>query len=165
MSLIKVLAVSATAVAYAIAVPQGTVASIPKGRPMMITFINRDCPHSWVAAPFFKRLAEAYGSGSMLGVINCNSKGYADYQKKFMPPFAALFDPHLKIIRSYKVETAPTTLLIDAKGKVVRRWAGVSDKYYLEISAEMSKITNTPYKALPTDGLPTYPQAGCSFGP
>ncbi|RYG25989.1 redoxin domain-containing protein [bacterium] len=131
--------------------------------PVYVYFVNRDCPHSWIANPFMDALATTYGKRLFVGVINTDAKNYADYAKRFPEKYRILLDPKLNLIHRYKVKSSPTVIKLNVDGKVTKVWEGISVTMYNEISRDMAETSGMPPKALPTEGLPNYRQAGCSF--
>ncbi|MEZ0326378.1 MAG: peroxiredoxin family protein [Fimbriimonas sp.] len=128
---------------------------------LFLYFISDTCPVNAEAEKFYNRLSKAYeGKATILGVINTTDKGYKAWQAKFKAPFVVVFDPDLRIIRSYKANASPWMVQVGKNGKVAKAWPGYSAPALKEINAAMAKVGEVPVAKIDFTGAP----ADMAFG-
>ncbi len=116
------------------------------GQAQVITFMSSWCPCSNESIPLIKKAFEQYNNGTeskiaflMIGFQSPESK-FEDIASKWQVPFAVGYDDGDKIARAYGVTAPPTTVFIDAEGKVKRVFYGnIKDKEqdFLEWTREL----------------------------
>ncbi len=122
---------------------------------VFLYFIGDSCPVNAQAAKYYNRLHSAYlGKAPILGVINTDAKGYKEWQEKFKPPFNSLYDPDLKIIRSYKANASPWVIQVSKAGKIAKVWSGYSAPALKEINAAMAKAAGAKLATVDLSGAP-----------
>ena len=105
------------------------------GQAQVITFMSSWCPCSNESIPLIKKTFAKYNSGTeskiaflMIGFQSPESK-FEDVAGKWRIPFPVGYDEGDKIARVYGVTAPPTTVFIDAEGKVKRVFYGnIKDK-------------------------------------
>jgi thiol-disulfide isomerase/thioredoxin len=115
-----------------------------KGKPLLLIFWNTWCPKCMKELPEIKRLHEAYGpKGLAVLAVNtamndAESKARA-YWDKYGYGFPGGFDRYFETGQAFGVFAVPTVLLIDSKGVVRYKQAGlpedVEDRIKLMIEA------------------------------
>ena len=105
-----------------------------RGKTVLINFWATWCDSCKEETPALQRLHTRLGAAGLviLGVS-------MDEDAKAVPPFARAYGltfPLLiadkKIVADYQVRSLPTSYLIDADGRVVRRWVGPLDEHAVE---------------------------------
>lgn len=105
------------------------------GRAQVITFMSSWCPCSNESIPLMKKAYELYNNGTesriaflMIGFQSPEGK-FRDKAGKWQVPFPVGYDDGDEIARTYGIKAPPTTLFIDAQGKVKRIFYGnIKDK-------------------------------------
>lgn len=99
-----------------------------KGKPVLINFWATWCDSCKEEMPALEKLAN--GSGGKFAVIGAS----LDEDPAVIPPFVKAYGltfPILladrKVIAGYAVRGLPTAYLIDAEGRIARRWVGPLD--------------------------------------
>lgn len=135
--------------------------SLTGDKPLVLYFIGESCPVNNQAVKYYNRVAEAYkGKVNFVGVIDGDKAKHAQWQAKHKAPYTVLFDPDMKVIRSYKAERSPWTILVGKDGKIVKEWVGYSIGEIDELSAEMAKQAKVALAKIDTSGAPASPRAG-----
>ncbi len=100
------------------------------GQAQIITFMASWCPCSNDSIPLMKKVFERYNNGAeskiaflMIGIQSPESK-FRDKAGKWRVPFPVAYDEGDKIARAYGIAAPPTTVFIDADGKVKRVFYG-----------------------------------------
>ena len=141
-----------------------TLASVTLTRPLVLFFIERDCPCSAEAAPFLNKIAEAYGDAcSVVGVINADAQTAAVWAKQVGIHFPLIADPGLGIIQSFGARRSVYTTLVAPGGMIVKTYPGYSAEMLAEISGNIARISGVPLLSIPFDGAPKKLVSGCSF--
>lgn len=96
-----------------------TLQEFLKNGPVTLYFINIGCPVNHRAAPFVKKIDEAYkNKANIVGVINGDSAAAQKWAKQYGTKFPILADPDLKIIRAYGAAASPHEVVVGTNGKV-----------------------------------------------
>jgi peroxiredoxin len=100
------------------------------GQAQVITFMSSWCPCSNDSIPMMKKAFELHNSGGegkiaflMIGFQSPEGK-FRDKAGKWQVPFPVGFDDGDEIARVYGITAPPTTVFIDAQGKVKRVFYG-----------------------------------------
>ncbi len=132
--------------------------------PIVLTFIEKECPCSKDAAVYFNRLQKALGNTvKVVGVINSNSRAAEAWRQESGAEYALCLDPDLKLIKTMRAERSVTTVLLDGSHHVVKTWAGYSKDMLAELSKSAAQLTGTAVGSLDTTGAPGVLVSGCVF--
>lgn len=132
-----------------------TLAEFVKKGPVTLYFINIGCPVNHRAAPFFKKIDEAYKSkGNIVGVINGDSAAAQKWAKEYGTKFPILADPNLKIIRAYGATASPSGVIVGANGKVASILEDGSPAMLKLVSAASAKAAATKVAKIDFNGAP-----------
>ncbi|MCP4326941.1 MAG: TlpA family protein disulfide reductase [Alphaproteobacteria bacterium] len=100
------------------------------GQAQVITFMASWCPCSNDSIPLMKQAFERYNSGTeskiaflMIGIQSPRSK-FEDKAGTWRVPFPVAYDEGDQIARAYGIAAPPTTIFIDAEGRVKRVFYG-----------------------------------------
>jgi peroxiredoxin len=104
-----------------------------RGKPVLVNFWATWCPACREEMPGLEQLFRR--SGETFSVIGVS----LDDDAKAVPPFAKTYGltfplpiADRKVIDAYAVRDLPATYLIDADGRIVRRWVGTLDVQAVE---------------------------------
>ncbi len=138
-----------------------TLKSLTGKKPLVLYFIGHTCPINAQAVTYYNRVATAYkGKVNFVGVIDTDAAGYKAWQNQFKAPYPVIFDKDLKIIRSYKAERSPWTILVSPQGNIQKVWEGYSIGEINELSASIAGATKSQVAKIDTTGAPKNPRAG-----
>lgn len=124
-------------------------------KPTLLYFIGSTCPVNAQAVKFYNAMAESYkGKVNVVGIIDTDKAGYKTWQTRFKAPYPVVYDPDLKIIKSYGAERSPWTILVDSKGKIVEEWHGYSVSYLKQTNEQLATLGKIKPKPIVTAGAP-----------
>ena len=103
-----------------------------RGRPLLLNVWATWCPPCREEMPALEALHTKYAPAGLQVVgVSIDGAGVADlvgeFVQEFGVTFAILHDPGNRISRTFHMNGVPETLLIDANGRLVRRWIGIFD--------------------------------------
>jgi|GEM_PF-1589318 len=134
------------------------------GKPLLIFFIEKQCPCCLGAKHFVDRLADNYeGKASVIGVINATGKEAETWRQLTQPHFLILEDPSQKTIRAYAAERGVYTTLVTPDGKIEKAYPGYSLETLQDISARIARLANIPDKGFKSEAAPKKLTSGCIF--
>lgn len=140
------------------------VARLTQKGPVFVLFLHETCPHSWVANRYFDQLARGYaGKIDIVGLFNAGADRFRAWDKRFHPTYPVLFDAKAATIHYLGVRSAPSAALIDATGRVVKVWSGLSKAGLDEMNRTLAKTVPSAPAPLDVSGAPDTPQFGCTF--
>ena len=132
------------------------LASLTKDGDLVLYFIKEGCPVNHRAAPFFKKIDDAYkGKANIVGVINGSVSDAKAWAKDYGTNFPILSDATMKIIRSYGVVSSPWAIVIGKDGKVKKVLPGGASGNLSEINAIAAKNAGAKVASLSFDGSPS----------
>jgi peroxiredoxin len=128
---------------------------IEKG-PVTLYFIKIGCPVNHRAAPFFKKIDQAYkGKGNIVGVIDGDLEAAKQWQKSYGTSFPIVADPDKKIIGAYGAEHSPWAVGVDKSGKVTKVLEGGSPSELKIVNDLAAKAAGAKIAKLSFDGAPS----------
>lgn len=119
-----------------------------KGKPVILDFWASWCAPCLKEMPFLMELQEKYDK-TKLSIIAVNLDNDKKNAHKFLAklnkpvPFPVVFDDDKTLAKLYQPAAMPTTVFIDAEGKVQYRHKGFKESDKPEFIAEVEKILNT----------------------
>ena len=102
----------------------GETYNFPGLRPSLVCFIKEDCPTCRIVMPVLAAMYDSFGEQIDFYVIGQTAAGNQQLADEFQPPFSILNDDTLKVSFEADIETVPTLLLTDEKGKTVTQRVG-----------------------------------------
>jgi peroxiredoxin len=104
-----------------------------RGKPVLVNFWATWCPSCREEMPSLEQLSRRSGDRfSVMGVsLDEDAKSVPPFAKKYALTFPLLLADR-KVIEAYAVRDLPATYLIDADGRIVRRWVGTLDVQAVE---------------------------------
>lgn len=133
-------------------------------RPLLIFFIERQCPCCLGAKYFVDKFVDLYGDKiSVVGVINANHEQALLWKKGTKPRFRIIEDPYQKAIQLYKAERGVYTALIKPDGTIFKAYPGYDIKMLQEISGKLAEFAGIPVKEYISPAAPKVTTSGCTF--
>ena len=132
-------------------------------QPVLLYFINKDCPCSIEAEPMFGRIDLAYrGKASVVGVLHGTLQDAKDWANANDTEHLILADPSGETVRAYGVpRSVYTAVLMD--GKILKMYPGYSGDMLLEVTRLLAELAQTPWKRVDPDYAPKRMTSGCEF--
>lgn len=133
-----------------------SLASLSKsGKPTVLYFIGHTCPVNNLAAKYYQRLeANTRGKVNFVGVIDTDAAGFKTWQATHKATYPVIFDPSLKIVKAYKAQASPWTVILDANGKIIEEFPGYSESDLKAHSSLLAKLAKTKFAPLDAKGAP-----------
>ncbi len=141
-----------------------SLTSMAVDRPLVLFFIQQDCPCSEAAEPFFHRLHTAYGTGAAFyGVIDGDGTAAREWARRHRSPYPVLADPDLRIIRACGAERSAYVAIIARGVAIDQLWPGYSSGMLAELEARLTQLTGLTVPPIDAAGAPIELASGCSF--
>jgi len=142
-----------------------SVKSLTSGnRPLLIFFIERQCPCCLGAKYFVDKFVDLYGDKiSVVGIINANHEQALLWKKGTKPRFRIIEDPYQKAIQLYKAERGVYTALVKPDGTIYKAYPGYDIKMLQEISGKLAEFAGIPAKEYISPAAPKETTSGCTF--
>ncbi len=143
---------------------QHTLASLSDKKPLLIFFIEKQCPCCVGAKYFVERMQQLYpDSLNVVGVLNGDEKIGKAWEKKTHPMFKVLLDPKQETITAYKAERGVYITLVAPGGKISKAYPGYSLEMLKELSQRIAKVAGVPAQEFRSEAAPTTLTSGCRF--
>ena len=143
-----------------------SLAALTAKKPLVLYFIERECPCARDAVPFMQQLHDAYADTcEVIGVINADSATALAWMKTTGARFPVIADPNCKIIRAYGAECATYTTLIARGGVILKTYPGYSAETLREISTSIASQGNVSDRNIALDKAPQKLVVGCPIQP
>lgn len=106
-----------------------TIGSL-RGRTVLLNVWATWCPPCRAEMPALQSLAERYGDRGLDVVavsIDHDAAAAAAFVDELDLSMRVLHDPHGRVTRAFRTTGVPESFLIDADGRIIRRWIGAFD--------------------------------------
>lgn len=141
-----------------------TLKSLTSGKPLVLFFVELQCPCCKGAKPFVDRIQETYGDVcNVVGVINADHDTAKAWSNAVLPKFRVLCDPDMEIIHSFKAQRGVYTTLVSPSGKVVKAYPGYSKDMLADIGRRIEGLAHTPPRKMAVADAPKDLTSGCLF--
>lgn len=141
-----------------------SMTAMTKDQPLLIFFIEKECPCCLGAKHFVESLANAYeGHAQVVGIINADDMVAQTWVKTTAPIFPVLQDPDQTVIRKYAAERGVYTTLIAPGGTIDSAFAGYSKDMLTELSTRIAKLAGVKEARINTTAAPETLTSGCLF--
>ncbi len=141
---------------------QLVLADLAKTKPVVLFFIEKECPCSRDAAPYLSQLQAAYGQAcAVVGVINADEAGAKEWAATVKPGFPVVADPDFAVIDAYGAKRSVYVTVVAPGGKIAKAYPGYNADSLAEISSTVAKLGGVPAKALVWKDAPRELLAGC----
>ncbi len=146
--------------------PNGTVASsLATTKPVVLFFIELQCPCSKDATVFINELASKYSDVcQVVGVINSNEALARQWCAEAGCKFPVIPDPSLKLITAYGAKSSVHTTLIEPGGKIAKTYPGYSKAMLLELETRVAALGKTKLRGSDFSKASNKLLSGCPFG-
>lgn len=140
-----------------------TLASVADGKPLLVFFIEKECPCCLGAKVFFERFYDMYAEEvSTVGIINAGKEVAEKWKKSTQAHFPILMDPDLKTIKAFNAERGAYVSLI-AEGKIVKQYAGYGEAMLQELNARLARLAGIEPRKYDSSQSPEHLTSGCVF--
>jgi len=141
-----------------------SLASLAATKPVLLYFIERECPCSRDAAVHLQRLQDAYGSSiTVVGVINASAASAKEWQRQAKVTFPVLLDQFCEVTHAYKAERSAHTTLVAPGAGIAKAYPGYNVASLDDLNAQVAGLLGGAIKAVSTEGAPVKLTAGCTF--
>lgn len=141
-----------------------TLESLTDGKPLLIFFVEKECPCCLGAKHFVDSLAVMYrDSANVIGIINATGDVAQTWVQSTTPHFLVLQDPDQKVIRSYQAERGVYTTIVAPDGTIDKAYAGYSLEMLQDASARLAKLAGVKNQGFESPAAPTKLTSGCLF--
>lgn len=141
-----------------------SLAKLSKDKPLLLYFIDKECPCCITAMPVVERVRQAYKNElNFFGVINAGgqvAKKWADANK---PSYPILQDPELQLIKAYQAKASTYMVLVRPGGQIERAFPGFSRSLIKELGDRVAHLARVKPKQLKLDDLSPDAVSGCEF--
>ena len=140
------------------------LASLTEKKPLVLFFIDCECPCSRDAAPFMDRLQSLYGDVcTVVGITNSDAKVAGAWAKQVGVRFSLVADPNLSIINDYSAVRSVSTTVVAPGGKIVKTYPAYNAEMLTDLSATVARLGGVAVRTLPVDDAPKKLVSGCPF--
>lgn len=141
-----------------------SLTQISKSRPVVLFFIEKECPCSRDAAAYFERLQEAYSQQcTVIGIINAEAKAAEVWKKEVGVHFAVIPNPDASLMNKYQARQATYTTVIAPGGKIAKSYPGYGKDMLTELSRTVAEFTGIAVKSVGEESAPKTLTSGCAF--
>ena len=141
-----------------------SLVSVNKSKPVLLYFIEAQCPCSVDATPFFNQLQQRFGTDAQIvGIINASPAGASKWSRKVGVKFPVIPDERGQIIRAYGAERSLYSTLIAPGGVISKSYAGYGKDMLQEVNAKIAGMTKNQIAKLDLTKAPKRLLSGCSF--
>jgi len=141
-----------------------SLSSLTQDKPLLLFFIDEECPCCVTVHPVVERVREAYRRElNVVGVIDVGGERARKWFEANKPSFPVLQDPDFKLIRAYKAQSAAYMVLVRPGGTIDRVFPGFSRGMIQELGDRVAHLAQVRPRRLKLDDLSEEPVSGCAF--
>jgi peroxiredoxin len=141
-----------------------TLAELNRDKPLLIFFVEKECPCCLGAKYFVDKMADAYGEGlNTIGIINADGETAQTWVRATKPKFLVLQDPKQIVIREYKAERGVYTTLIAPGGTIDKAYPGYGKEMLQDLGKRIARLAKLPEKKFTHAAAPDTMTSGCIF--
>jgi len=139
-----------------------TLAKQSAAKPVLLYFIEKECPCSRDAAGYVDQLQSAFGAAvKVVGLINADGATATAWKAATKAKFPVLADPDLAIAGAYRAERSATTILVAPGGVIAKVNPGYSADTLQELGTLLARQAHQPAPKLTFTGAPEKLTSGC----
>ena len=132
-----------------------------RGKPVVIFFLDKDCPCCVSGKLYVDRIQAAYGkNASVIGFMTGSIRAQA-WIKKNRPTFRIVLDPGNKVAMTYRAEVGMACRVLDKNGKILLSYPGYSAAMLQFVGDTVAKEASIKPKKLNTFPAPEELTSGC----
>ncbi len=133
-------------------------------KPQFLYFVKKGCPCSFDAEPLLQSLYKHFGGRvDFISVTDASPADALKWVSDLKVPYPVVSDPKLETMEAYQAPASTYSTLLDKNGLIVKRWAGYSKEYLVEMNTEMAKALGEEVKPFDTQYAPLTRTSGCTF--
>ncbi|MEQ1822008.1 MAG: redoxin domain-containing protein [Fimbriimonadaceae bacterium] len=133
-------------------------------KPTLVYFIKQGCPCSIEAEPVIQELYKHLNKmANFVGIIGSPVDIAAAWTKDHQPPYPVLSDPSFATMKAYDAPNSVYSTLIGKDGKIIKQWAGWSERMLLEANSLIAQAAEKPEEPFDAQYAPKQDSSGCSF--
>lgn len=141
-----------------------SLAQLIESGPLVIFFIEKDCPCCVEGRPHWDRVHAAYKDQvQFVGIINTDVEGARKWAQANEAGFDILADPTLTTIDALHARAALYTLVIGKDQRIVLQQPGYSQTALKELGDAIARAAGIAPRPLDTRGAPERMTSGCAF--
>lgn len=132
-------------------------------KPVLLFFVERECPCCVGAKPFLERVRSQYKDVlDTVAVIDADQPQAKKWSDSVTALFPVLSDPQQKVVKAYRAQRGAYTMLVH-EGKIVRAYAGYSSGMLTDLGHAVAGAAQVPERPIDTSGAPEKMVTGCAF--
>jgi len=141
-----------------------SLSALTKSKPLLLYFIDKECPCCVTALPVVERVREAYREElNVVGVISAGGLDAKKWVDANQPSYPVLQDPDLRVIKAYKAKAGAYMALIRPGGTIDRLFPGYSRSMVKELGDRVAHLAKVRPRKMKLDDLSADPVSGCEF--
>jgi peroxiredoxin len=141
-----------------------TLKSLTQGKPLVMFFVELECPCCKGAKDTIDAIHEVYGDVcNVVGVINAEPPLAKAWVNAVQPKFPILCDPQMTTIHAYKAERGVYTTLVTPDGQVAKAYPGYSQGMLAEIAGKIERLAGIEKRSISLKTAPKELISGCEF--
>jgi peroxiredoxin len=132
-------------------------------KPVLLFFVERECPCCVGAKPFLERVRSKYKDVlDTVAVIDADVPRAKKWSDSVTALFPVLSDPEQKVVKQYRAERGAYTVLVH-QGKIIRAYPGYSGAMLTDLGRAVAESAKVPVRPIDTSGAPEKMVTGCTF--
>ncbi len=141
-----------------------SLASLTKGKPLVLFFVELQCPCCKGAKPYIDRIQDYYHDAcNVVGVIDASPKMAKLWSEAVRPEFPIIPDPKMDIIRAFQAQRGVYTTLVSPGGRIVKAYPGYSQDMLRDITDKIERLSGIAHRPMPVLPAPKTMTSGCIF--
>jgi len=140
-----------------------TLTLATQDRPVLLFFVEQECPCCVGAKPFLERVRSKYKDVlDTVAVIDADVPRAKKWSDSVTALFPVLSDPEQKVVKQYRAERGAYTVLVH-QGKIIRAYPGYSGAMLTDLGRAVAESAKVPVRPIDTSGAPEKMVTGCTF--
>lgn len=141
-----------------------TLEQLTTTKPLMIFFVEKECPCCLGAKVFVDMMVELYPDEmNVVGIINADGEVARQWRESTQPKFLVLEDPNQQAISAYGAIRGVYTTLVAPGGLVEIAYPGYSIDMLRDLSKRIARLAQVPPREFVSRSAPTKLTSGCVF--
>ncbi len=145
---------------FTLADASGATHAFPSDRIGLLCFVKEDCPTCLLSMPLIEATHAAFGAAIDVRAVGQDAAGNAALVSSYRLTAPMLDDSLLHVSHAFDLDTVPTIILADARGRELRRFVGFAKKDWQDLMSEMAKASGLPAPVIDWSAYPEM-RPGC----